>query len=200
MPVKAAPPVVAAPPSWTGFYLGGTVGVGWSRFEGTSDSFIATNRTVNPSGIIGGFHGGYNWQQGQFVFGVEGDYIFTGNMSGTSLEGPTTGLYGELNALASVRGRIGWAFDRTLLYATGGWGWGRYKAGANDSGIVTFRQTVSAPVVGAGVEWKLSPSFSVRAEGLHYFFNKTLPSAGSEVGTYTIRGVTTVRVGGSYHF
>ena len=55
--------------SWAGPYLGGNLGYAWGSVD---------NNLTKPSGFAGGVQAGYNWQQGPWVFGVEGDIQATG--------------------------------------------------------------------------------------------------------------------------
>jgi outer membrane immunogenic protein len=206
LPVKARPaPAYAPAPDWSGFYLGGTVGYGWSKFSGDESGFGALQ--TKPKGGLVGIHGGYNWQVSQWVFGVEADMSGTyGNgWSKTVYTCPNcfaSGLHGEVNGLASIRGRLGFAFDKTLIYATGGGAWAHYKAGAGASGILIQSGTVSGGVIGGGIEWKYNPNLSFRLEGLHYMFNKSHGPTSSDAGTGSskIGNISVIRVGASYHF
>src|ERR1700744_5738705 len=76
LPVKAPPPV-AVVPLWTGFYVGGNVGGGWSQKTFT-DNFIppfgAIDATPHPTGWVGGLQAGYNYQVNSTLFGFEGDF------------------------------------------------------------------------------------------------------------------------------
>jgi outer membrane immunogenic protein len=135
MPVKApvykAPVVAPVVYSWTGCYVGGDVGYAWGR-----DSDNETNRTtgaVSPftpasSANVNGFKaGGYigcNWQvSGPFVFGVEGDGEWahlTGSTTYSNTGAPPDFYETRVNSQGSIRGRVGYAWDRVLLYVTGG--------------------------------------------------------------------------------
>jgi outer membrane immunogenic protein len=211
LPLKAAPAPVYAAPNWAGFYLGGHIGYGFGKFTGDESAFGPL--TAKVDGVAVGIHTGYNWQVNQIVFGLEGDLSGTfGNNWGKSVftcpVGCTnSGLHGELNGLASIRGRLGWAFDRTLIYATGGVAWGLYKSIAGASGILQGppgiqSHVATGGVIGAGIEWKYKPNLSFRLEGLDYIFNKTTAGTSSQVGTGNdkINNVVVVRVGASYHF
>src|SRR3954465_9957319 len=55
--------------SWAGPYIGGNLGYAWGKVD---------NNLTKPSGVSGGVQAGYNWQNGPFVFGVEGDVQVTG--------------------------------------------------------------------------------------------------------------------------
>jgi outer membrane immunogenic protein len=108
-------PAMVPPYNWTGFYLGinGGYGFGRSNWDGLPAS-------LNVTGAMAGGQLGYNWQFGQFVYGLEGDGDWT-NLRGTanptdcSLECQTKNDF-----LATARGRLGIAADRLLPYVTGG--------------------------------------------------------------------------------
>src|SRR5262245_4141112 len=111
-PVKA--PVVRIF-DWTGFYVGVNGGYGWgtSRYEFPA----ATNRFDVSGGIAGGTVG-YNYQVGQTVLGIEGDFDWQDvNGSAPCVAGV---CQTKSNWLATVRGRLGYAADRFMPYVTGG--------------------------------------------------------------------------------
>lgn len=140
---KAAPAPVF---DWTGFYVGAHAGYGW---ENGSDA----------SGFVGGLQVGYNWQLSRnWVFGIEGD------ISGTDINDATLGIPVHVDYLASIRARLGYTWDRMMLYGTGGWGYARV-------GSLGFHQTGDAYVLGLGLEWMFSNNWSARAEFLHYEFD-----------------------------
>ncbi len=134
-PVNYAPPI-----TWAGFYIGANLGAAWD------DSDI---EIVDDATLIGGGHLGYNWQGARnLVVGVEGDVDFLD----------------DVDYLASIRGRLGWAFGPTLAYATGGAAFIGFDDGVfgNDSD--------TGWVAGLGVEHKLRDRVSVGVEGLYYAF------------------------------
>src|SRR5437763_6169199 len=101
-------PMMSPAINWTGFYIGA---MGDYASEATSDSLR----------IKGGFAGGtlgYNWQSGVFVAGIEADGAWADIRNTASLPGITATA--KIDALATVRGRIGAAFNQLLLYGTGG--------------------------------------------------------------------------------
>ena len=285
-PVYKAPPV-AAPPVWTGFYLGGHAGVGWAG--GGDLTFSASSLgNINPIalggsrgvGFVGGGHGGYvrqftpNW-----VFGIEGDISGTdiGSSSSATITGsvpapaaspapqapapaapapagggkkpgkhgydddcdppaaatapapaaaappaaaaaaPTTmalpagsrlSMSRDLNWLSSVRGRVGYTWDQTLFYATGGIAWGNFgyaaSAAFGPSASTSFSDTKTGWVIGGGAEWAFSPGWSLRAEYLHYEFAGTSRAVSTAGGTVNFgwqdTSVDVVRTGVTYRF
>ncbi len=218
------PPVAPPPPAftWTGVYLGGQIGFAWVsgnlNFNGY-DSFSETafSPSVNnaPSGIIGGAHIGYNFQINQFVVGLEGA------VDGTSLSNGVTGnfagVYGG-NGLAadaysrvqgSIRGRAGFAWDRALLYATGGVAFGgfntSYTFSGNTSGnpllnggnpfyaLNEFSSTRVGWTVGGGIDYAITDNWSIFAE-----YRYTNFGAISYLGIAASGFAATFRLAGAY--
>ena len=151
--------------------------------------------SVNPNGIIGGIQGGYNWQMNNFVLGIEGDISFAdwgasstvfdtdgGDLGGPFDDGRAFGTSStEIDFLASVRGRVGYAMDSVLIYGTGGVAWAEGEAKARmvafDDGVVVEERTDKGDlsdmgwVAGAGLSWMVIPqTMSVGVEGLYYWF------------------------------
>lgn len=161
-----APPPVYPPAvplfTWTGLYLGGQIGYGWGTDRLTVSPFgFGTDFT--PNGVVGGAHVGYNLQLNQFVVGLEGDVEGTGISRSFS---PGGALYDtSIPVQGSIRGRLGVAFDRALLYATGG-----AEFASFDNSVTAFRgvdQTSTARTgwtVGGGIEYAVTSNWSVRAE------------------------------------
>ncbi|HEV7436468.1 MAG TPA: outer membrane protein [Pseudorhizobium sp.] len=113
--IPEAPAAVEMPAafSWSGPYIGLHGGYGWG--DGDVDGLAGSGNF--DGGRFGGFVG-YNWQMSNgFVAGLEGDINYDWNED----EIGTTGVDGETGFSGSVRGRVGYAMDRTLIYAAGGW-------------------------------------------------------------------------------
>ena len=146
LPLKAPPPPPPPVFTWNGFYLGLNVGGKWAT---PNDTLTVGGTTVeftgdtNSSWIAGG-QLGYNWQApgSSWVFGIEGD-IDAQDFNRSRVVGVTVGPFvaGDVFAVeskwqASLRGRIGYAaWDRTLLYVTGGAAFTNVKATANLVGV-----------------------------------------------------------------
>lgn len=164
MPVKAPEPVSYGY-NWSGFYIGAHAGGGFGEkcfaFAGASDGCHDTD------GWLGGGQVGFNMQSGQFVFGVE----FSGswadiNGSHNALIVPADSYRSELNTLLLFTGRVGMTFDRMLLYVTGGGAWARDKFDYVAAGVGTAstKQNRAGWTVGAGLEYGLSPNWSIAAQ------------------------------------
>lgn len=118
MPVKA-PAYVHAYYNWTGFYLGAHIGYGWADFEGSDLITGAATGSLSTTGFIYGGQLGYNYQIGSWVLSIEADFTFGDVKDRQDLGG---GDFGEvkLDRAITAAARVGYAFDRTLLYLKAG--------------------------------------------------------------------------------
>lgn len=189
-PFHKAPPITPAPWSWTGFYVGANVGAVWGRNSvsddpSSTDFWIAGGGSdpgtvdANSTGVIGGLQAGYNWQYASVVFGIEGDISLSSLdhtvTITTSIGGGPDSYRSELSALGTIRGRIGWAFDRLLLYGTGGGAFARLKSEYVDPPsvtgfIVSPRSNVTGWTAGGGFEYAFTDHWTAKAEYLHVWF------------------------------
>jgi outer membrane immunogenic protein len=127
-PVYRPAPVGLGLFSWTGCFVGGNGGGIWAKSE-WNDPLFGTFGNSTASGGLGGLQVGCNYQAGNWVFGVQGDYDWASattdstNVILTNTFGPTFTDHTEVKSIASVTGRVGYAWDRFLLYAKGGGAW-----------------------------------------------------------------------------
>jgi outer membrane immunogenic protein len=167
-----APAMVAAAYNWTGFYVGVHGGGGWNKFSGTDPTDPTDpGSSANGSGAVAGGQIGGNYQIGQVVLGVEGTYAWSDiKVSDGGPFGGGAGLTVTLknDYLATVAGRLGYAFDRVLIYGKGGAAFTRDKLNAELTGPFAGTATGSFDrtgwVAGAGVEWAFLQNWSVKAE------------------------------------
>jgi hypothetical protein len=131
--------------SWTGFYIGGNAGWGWTNGSGTFTTALRADPfTVKTNGFLGGAQLGYNWQTGPFVFGGEAD--FQGTTASGSLNagaGPTISPTAKTPWFGTVRGRVGYAMDRVLLYATAGTVYGDSSWSGTESTVGNFSSSTT---------------------------------------------------------
>jgi len=209
MPLKARPmvgPVVAY--NWTGCYIGGNVGGKWARTSDvvnipaatglagpTTASFLDLG-SADSSTFLGGGQVGCNWQSGSVVFGIEGDAegqrwrrteVIAGRLPALFVPGDTFEIRSDWQA--SVRGRIGYAWNRTLLYATGGVAFTDVRAYTNwipsvangvafPGTIASQTKTLVGATVGAGVEQAITDNFTVGIEGRYTWYGRETFAAG----------------------
>jgi outer membrane immunogenic protein len=206
LPMRAAPPapIIAAAPifTWTGFYAGVNAGWGW-RSDDEESVVLAPGPGVVPGTLIfpdsgdGGFTGGaqigYNYQIGSFVVGVETDIQWADTDENEAVRFVPAGAVGTFvpgtfdNNLSdwfgTVRLRAGVAFDRVLIYATGG---------------LAYSDNSTGWVAGGGVEWALpvnwfgSSAVTFGLEGLWLAFDEDdNDNFSGVVGTFTPNGTVT---------
>lgn len=196
---KAPAPIVSPATNWSGFYVGAMGGYGWSNSVSASIPGVG-GATVNTDALKGGFGGGtigYNWQMpgSQFVWGLEVDAA--GGSIGSSQAVGAVILRDRINALGSVTGRAGVAFDNVLLYAKGGYAWANNKLSVSGGGVAgSESKTHSGWTVGVGVEWMFAPAWSAKAEYMYADFSKERYAGAVDLGA----SVHTVKVGVNYHF
>jgi opacity protein-like surface antigen len=188
MPIFKAPVHVAAPWSWSGFYLGAHGGYGWGHDPFTRTFFdgLLTLSGVDSRGFVGGFQAGANWQSGDIVGGLEIDLSGTGIKGSTTTSSALVGLVStvtqtdKFDVLGSARARLGYlATPSVLVYGTGGLAWTRFVATVDTSqvGAGAFITSAATPswefgwVAGAGIETRLwDTNWLGRIEYLHYDF------------------------------
>jgi outer membrane immunogenic protein len=148
--------------SWTGFYIGAQAGYAWADTDASTGPFAGFNETYaySSEGFVGGGHVGYNWQAHNLVFGIEADF------EGSDISDTGVGTLGtphttSIDWLGSVRGRLGYAVDRTLFYATAGWAFGDVEV---STPFATFSDTRNGWTVGGGVEHAFTDRLTARVE------------------------------------
>ncbi|AWC24215.1 outer membrane protein A [Aminobacter sp. MSH1] len=205
-----APPSELAPAGfvWTGGYVGLQAGWQWGNdhdIEFLGGAPTGFEQDFDTDGFIGGVHAGYNWQSGQVVYGVEGDFEFSGVDGGYRVGGDdSTGF--EMTWQASIRGRLGFvAMERLLVYGAVGAAFGNLEYTYVDAGTIseTFDETKVGWTAGAGVEYALTDRITTRLEYRYTDFGSI-----SNLSTLAFPGFTyehdpkfhSVRVGLSYKF
>lgn len=194
----------AAPPApqlynWTGVYSGLTAGYNWGSTDTTyvapgflTGGFFPADQAaisaqgspnLRPKAFMGGVEFGYNWQLNNVVAGIESDFEYIGlhkAFDGT-LVTPTpvnqvTHTDIRTDWLFTLRGRFGWAWDRTLIYATGGLAVAdvRFSQTNSFSGIpqptsdiFNVAETKVGWVIGGGAEQAFGDRWSAKVEYLH---------------------------------
>jgi outer membrane immunogenic protein len=210
-PALAQDPVALLPPpepvsSWQGIYLGASVGASW--LQSVQDDLGAvpgvtlanaaavmtggSSSTVNGVGWLGGLNLGYNFQSGNFVYGLEADISWLGRTSASSNGAfasnylsvahgyiiPTNGTTfrsSQINGLGTFRARFGFDFNGTLPYVTLGVAGADIKNtfginatntfnGLANSASVSQTKWVPGIVLGSGIEHRLNQNWSLRGE------------------------------------
>ena len=195
MPVKAPAAVVAERYNWTGVYLGGNAGYGWSRLTGTDLTFGGTT-----SSTVRGFVRGrprsapilLRWAPS--FSGIQGDYDYADLKRNANLAGagfaPGAFATFKQDFVATLTGRVGFAFDRVLVYAKGGSAWTRDKLNAADGlgGAANGSFSRTGWTVGGGAEWALVGNWSVFAEYAYLNFGSIteIPTVNPGPGAFAV--------------
>jgi outer membrane immunogenic protein len=179
MPVKAPPPAVAAF-SWTGCYIGAHAGYGWGqkKWSFPETGFEFTSHDVDGP-LVGG-QIGCNLQQGQWVFGIEGQASWADIDGSSSIAFGTIGdfpldasFHSKTDIVGTIAGRLGLAFGatgQTMVYAKGGLAFAHDK----HSMVGTFGPiSIEVPsekymrwgwMVGGGLEHAFNNNWSIKGE------------------------------------
>ena len=185
--------------NWTGFYIGANAGALWDDSSHTlfsSGLFLTDPLTVptnslrtragdlDATSFTGGVQAGYNYQMGMLVIGVEGDINSARSRANDALVAglpPILGLLGtmthrvdeKLDWFGTLRGRLGIADSRWLIYATGGWAFGHVRSSTfvqfsrdGDTYTSSFSDTLSGWAAGGGFEYAFHNNWTVKGEVL----------------------------------
>jgi outer membrane immunogenic protein len=159
--------------NWTGFYVGGNLGVAWDTSTLTDD-FFGVNFSTSRSGFVGGGQIGYNWQiSPQFVVGVE--WMFDGTSissdTGTFFSGGTPLTASErIDWVTTFAARFGWTVNNWLFYGKAGGGWLHETETLTNLAVpftVSTSDTRSGWLVGVGIEYAFASRWSARVEWNH---------------------------------
>ncbi len=219
LPRRAAPPPVFTPVpvfTWTGAYFGINAGYAFDASSRTNNTFavpfpyaapgtVASFRNRSQDGFSGGGQIGYNWQLtpgSGVVIGVEADaqYLdFGRNRNNAFVSGAVApGYYltdprglSSLDFFGTVRGRLGYAFDRTLVYGTGGFAYGSGSADRSFGGFAGNDSFRTGYAVGGGIEYALptdsflnffrSNAVTLKVEGLYVNLDRNTRNQGAFV-------------------
>ncbi|MBO0902759.1 outer membrane protein [Jiella sonneratiae] len=240
----AAPaPYVSSVYDWSGLYIGINGGYAWgnvdtsttipagSNINGVASALAIASGTggFDSNGGLAGVQVGYNYQTGPYVVGVEADVDWSG-LDDTRDSGIfTLGGFNarttddlDMNVLATVRGRLGYAMDRLLVYGTGGLAWSdatvrrnldwSFADGCPPVGGGLQRCHVGEEdfdigyTVGAGLEYAFTENFTAKVEYQYIDFgdepfrtvNANIPN--QPLDHEVSLDIHTIRVGLNYKF
>jgi len=191
LPRKApayVPPPLPPAFTWTGCYIGGHLGGGWGDKTVSVPSLLpGVSVTSDVDGFLGGGQVGCNLQfAGNWVIGIEGEGSaadIKGDVTQTII-GITGTASAKTNWIASATGRLGWAWDRWLIYGKGGAAWAHDEYSLSIPVFLeqaTASETRTGWTVGGGVEWAFWNNWSMKAEFDYYDFGT---SSVTLVGTF----------------
>lgn len=188
----------AVPFTWQGFYVGFNGGYGWGN--STLTSAVGTSGAVHPNGALAGSTFGYNFQAGNVVYGIEGDIDYSWMRGTNGSAAPCSGCEVRNHYLATVRGRLGYAWNRWLPYVTGGAAIGDIQI-STPAGNVQHADKLGW-TLGGGVEYAFAASnWSAKLEYLYADLGKATCDA-THCGTSTDANfrANVVRLGVNYRY
>ena len=221
LPVRATPPPIPVPIfTWTGFYLGGNIGAGWTSTVIRESFFGAEWSRSSDARFIGGGQIGYNWQFNQFVVGLEGDIDAITNRSRSAVVTIPAGTFvatrsSDANWVSTIAARFGFAVDRALFYGKAGYGWVGGTGNATITNVATGA-TVGIGgsgnrggwLVGGGIEYAITNNWTLKGEYNYlatgrdrtFFVPVGAPFLVGDTFTTNGRNVSMVKFGFNYLF
>ncbi len=195
-----APTAQATSFDWAGLYFGGHVGYSRGHAGVAVTGPDATAFSTSFGTLVGGVQAGYNFVlPSRIVLGVEADMSFPNYLSADDVAWfrttPDTDIAEKIDFIGTLRGRLGYAFDHWMIYATGGWAWslGRFlqTPGAGDDTDKSLRLR-NGWTVGAGTEVAIAPRWTARLEYLYTNLGPveaTFPSGSTAIASYDVHAV-----------
>lgn len=230
--IKDAPPPEPVF-SWRGFYVGGHAGLATGETTGKidlpdrvwNDENVARARgdgveilsnllssDYNLTGALYGVHAGFNHQIGNMVLGIEGTYSLS-SIDGSDTCAVIFKCSREVDWLATVEGRLGYAFGHSMVYARGGVAWGEVNSNVDllGLGVVTLSgsETHTGWTAGFGFEHAISNNVIARVEYSHIDLGEKTHELDLSIGDRATRisapskvdvDIDTIKVGVSIKF
>ena len=229
-----ARPLVAPVYNWTSCYIGGYVGGAWSaesvRVQDVNGYNIATSGVYDAwnydlkSSFLGGGTLGCNWQPigSPFVIGAEGEIGYL-RLTASALDFPLD-PFQTINSsvrigdwYGMVTGRLGYAWDRALVYVKGGVAFVDVNAQVTDlvfnpNFIAQTTESLATWTAGGGIEWAFDWNWSVKAEYMFIGLDNVSACGYSNVGgagfaapgtycwNHELDGIHTAKIGLNYRF
>lgn len=215
--VCGAPPAFAQQASttdWSGAYLGAQLGYGFGNTSSVTTNLVGTFPVpfdYSSDGALGGVHAGYNFQSGSFVLGIEGDAEVAAieDQQSVYIYDVTYSSKTTADFVASLRARSGVAFDRLLIYGTGGVAFGQVEIAYDCDACVSEAGAASTLddlrvgwTAGVGAEYSLTSDISLRLEYRYTDLGSKRLIDVEQVADYHDNRFTfgAVRFGASFHF
>lgn len=221
--VKPAFPAAVVAYTWSGAYVGAFGGAAFGRTRATDingEDFGAPGSSISTSssGGVAGITIGYNYQSGNWVFGPEIEIGFASNKKSYSFNNDNSRILTDYGFYGTAVGRLGYAFDRTLIYGKAGATLARIKSAAGEydgvgqedqNGEWGFdgneagwgEKTRIGWTIGAGIEHALTDHWSVKGEYGYADFGKKTYDGTQQESPFRFRDqLHTIKVGLNYKF
>lgn len=164
--------------NWSGIYIGGQVGYDWAVNKYTYNNGAGIVEDFNesqvksPGSAAGGGHAGIQGQFGNWVLGLEGNYNWTSLKQddvSVAIQGAPRSL--KIDGIAAVVGKVGYSFDRWMIYAKGGWADADINTTATTAGVSgAVKKWQSGYTIGTGIDYKITQNWVAGLEFDYYNF------------------------------
>ena len=213
LPKRTAPALAPVPAfTWAGLYVGANLGSLMTRSKGDELVYGYGMTSANGTGVFASANLGYNWQTNNLVVGIEADL----GLASTRAQGfsEASSEYNRVkvdySSLGSLRARLGYSFDRVLVYGTAGLavaninfvGMHFSDPDITSDGRVSVKGLRTGWIVGAGIEYAISQNYSLKTEALYLGFKNVtseVATGGCQFGFKRTSGLIS-RVGINYKF
>jgi outer membrane immunogenic protein len=190
----------------------GVIGATTALEGGYETTFCGCVNTQDMSGIDYGLGVKAGWDyygEGGWAVGIVGDWMWgLGELA--EQDNPAESTYLDMNYLATLRARAGWAADNTLLYVTGGFAAAEMEFGGLVGPVAPYvndsdTQWTYGWTIGGGIEYAVTDNFSVGLEYLYIALDDTSHTLSDDLGTVgkldmEYDDMHTVRLGFAYRF
>ncbi len=207
LPSRSAPPAFSEPIApvafnWTGFYAGLNAGYGWNTSGWRNVAApVFTNFNTDGDGFVGGGFAGFNYQMNQFVVGIEGNLEYSGIKGSNTCSGIAgTVCRTSQSWIGDLNGKLGFAADRALIYATGGVAFTDYSF-TNPSPAPTQAWGAGSRVgwtLGAGLDYAVTNNWIAGLSYKYYDFGSSTSNstpAGTNVKFRETESTLLARIG-----
>jgi opacity protein-like surface antigen len=216
-PVYKAAPVFASGYDWSGVYFGGFASYSWATANSTTTN-LATGLAFGPvrttaSAWHGGGQLGYDYMiPSRIVLGIVSDLSSGATHAITAADalGSTSTRQDQTIVSGTVRGRLGYAFDRVLVYGTGGWAWSEQNnqrtqlagavGGAVPGTVETAKSFLSGWTAGGGLSYAFADNWNVFAEYRYTRFVNTVRFPVALLSTNSTTNGNAVELGLNFKF
>ncbi len=185
---------------WNGLYAGGHVGYARGNARTTLSNPVPVSASNSFGSLFGGVQIGYNYLfSSRVLLGIEADISFPNYLAADDVAASrvtaTTDVAHQIDYIGTLRGRLGYALDRWMVYGTGGFAWSQARflqtpGAANDQDKVL--RILPGWTAGAGVEVAIAPFWTTRVEYLYSRFSHgtaVFPSGASYESQFDIHTV-----------
>jgi opacity protein-like surface antigen len=189
---------------WTGAYVGANFGGAFNREDATTPIGISA---TNPSGVLGGFQIGYNYQFAPWLIGIEAEFDWTSAQGKTNFIDPSAALSvtSDHNWYGTLDGRVGYVMGPLMLYGKGGAAWMnadyRLEVNSGIDGATLTNTTRTGWNVGAGLEYMLGSRWSAKLEYDYLDFGSSALGFATPfgIGVTFKTAINEVKAGVNYH-